>query len=604
MNTLDDSEQLNVVMVGHVDHGKSTLIGRLLADTGSLPRGKLEQVKATCKRNAKPFEYAFLLDALKNEQSQGITIDTARCFFQSDKRHYILIDAPGHVEFLKNMISGAARAEATLLVIDAEEGIQENSKRHGYMVSMLGVRQIAVLVNKMDLVNYDRARFEAIRKQYTEFLAKINVKPISFIPVSGMEGANITEGSSLTEWYDGPVLLEQLDAFEKPNPPTGAPFRFPVQDVYKFTESGDDRRILAGTVSTGTIESGQDVVFLPSGKCCTVEDVMRFSAPKTSRATAGEALGFTMTQQVYVTPGELMVRRDESQPHVAARFRANLFWMGRAPMLKGQNYKLKIGAARSPVTLVEILNVVDASELSSVTNKLQVDRHDVAECILECPKPIAFDLINDIEQTGRFVIVDNYEIAGAGTILESVKADRSVLMDHFLERERHWDSSAINAAERAQEFGHKAKFVVFTGSSADARPERAHGLAKLLEERLFNSGFKAYYLGIRNVNLGLEDGRTDTGSIEGIRHLGELARILTDSGQIFITSMPDLDQYDLRDLEILNRPNEILVINVGNGRAGNFHVALDLADDLSEDAAVDRVRDLLKKREVIPDYMI
>src|SRR3989344_2988683 len=176
-------EQMNVVIVGHVDHGKSTLIGRLLADTGSLPQGKLEAVKENCRRTSKPFEYAFLLDALKDEQSQGITIDTARCFFKSQKRDYIIIDAPGHIEFLKNMITGAARAEAAVLVIDAHEGIKENSKRHGYMMSFLGIKNIAVCINKMDLVKYSKDVFEQIKSEYTKFLKEVNLEAANFIPI-------------------------------------------------------------------------------------------------------------------------------------------------------------------------------------------------------------------------------------------------------------------------------------------------------------------------------------------------------------------------------------------------------------------------------------
>ena len=241
-----------IVIVGHVDHGKSTVIGRLMADTNSLPEGKLEQVKAMCARNARPFEYAFLLDALKNEQAQGITIDTARCFFNTSKRHYIINDAPGHIEFLKNMVTGAARAEAALLVIDAGEGVQENSKRHGYMVSMLGLKQLAVLVNKMDLVDYSEAKFEAIKSEYLAFLEKLGVHPSAFIPVSAREGVNIAAGSQKEmPWYKGLTVLEQVDAFEKVRGDETKPFRLPVQDIYKFTAAGDDRRIVAGTVSTG-----------------------------------------------------------------------------------------------------------------------------------------------------------------------------------------------------------------------------------------------------------------------------------------------------------------------------------------------------------------
>lgn len=249
-------EDMNIVIVGHVDHGKSTLMGRLLADTGSLPEGKLEQVKETCRRNSKPFEYAFLLDALKDEQSQGITIDTARCFFKTEKRDYIILDAPGHIEFLKNMITGASRAEAALLMIDAKEGVQENSRRHAYMLSMLGIRQIAVVINKMDLVDYDEGVFERVKAEYLEFLKQINVTPKVVVPASSFMGENIIQQSDKMPWYDGMCILEVLDHFESEQAHEDQPFRMPVQDVYKFTRNGDDRRIVAGTIETGTIRAG------------------------------------------------------------------------------------------------------------------------------------------------------------------------------------------------------------------------------------------------------------------------------------------------------------------------------------------------------------
>jgi bifunctional enzyme CysN/CysC len=266
----EKSESMNIVIAGHVDHGKSTVIGRLLADTNSLPDGKLEQVRENCRRNSKPFEYAFLLDALKDEQSQGITIDSARVFFKTEKRHYIIIDAPGHIEFLKNMVTGASHAEAALLVIDAAEGVQENSRRHGYMISMLGIRQIVVLVNKMDLVDYKQEVFDAIVAEYTEFLDGIDVKAKSFIPVSGMEGDAVAALTDKMPWYSGQTTLQSLDNFKKEAPPVNMPFRMPVQDVYKFTKAGDQRRIIAGTVDTGSVTGGDEVIFYPSGKRSTV----------------------------------------------------------------------------------------------------------------------------------------------------------------------------------------------------------------------------------------------------------------------------------------------------------------------------------------------
>ena len=274
--------QMNIVIAGHVDHGKSTIIGRLLADTNSLPEGKLEFVKKQCELNARPFEYAFLLDALKDEQAQGITIDSARVFFKTKKRDYIIIDAPGHIEFLKNMVSGAARAEAALLVIDANEGVQENSRRHGYMLSMLGIKQIAVLVNKMDLVNYSEEVFNNIVNEYTKFLEDINVIPYRFIPVSGREGvgvANLPAKMGLDDcmnWYNGETVLDVLDDFEKEKPAVGKPFRMPVQDIYRFTNMGDNRRIVAGTIESGTLKVGDEIVFYPSGKKSHVKTIEYF----------------------------------------------------------------------------------------------------------------------------------------------------------------------------------------------------------------------------------------------------------------------------------------------------------------------------------------
>ncbi|MDO8581236.1 MAG: GTP-binding protein, partial [Candidatus Omnitrophota bacterium] len=384
-------DQMNVVVVGHVDHGKSTLIGRLLADTGSLPQGKLEAVKANCARNAKPFEYAFLLDALKDEQAQGITIDTARCFFKSQKRDYIIIDAPGHIEFLKNMITGAARAQAALLVIDADEGIRENSKRHGYMMSFLGIKNLTVCVNKMDLVNYRQAIFDQIQREYSAFLKEINLVPQNFIPIAAREGDNVVELSAKMPWYKGVSILQALDHFSKAAPKDEQELRFPIQDIYKFTEDGDDRRIFAGRIESGAVNVGDDVIFLPSQKYSRVQSIEAFNKNSESLAFAGQSAGVTLATQIYIKPGEIMVKKDQRQPHVSNKFKANIFWMGKQPFVKDKNYKLKLATQQAPVVLSDILGVLDASELSSIAGKSQVDRHDVAECVLETLKPIAFD---------------------------------------------------------------------------------------------------------------------------------------------------------------------------------------------------------------------
>ncbi len=594
--------QMNIVIVGHVDHGKSTVIGRLLADTGSLPQGKLEAVRESCRRNSKPFEYAFLLDALKDEQAQGITIDMARCFFKTAARDYIIIDAPGHIEFLKNMITGASRAESALLVIDADEGIKENSKRHGQMMSMLGVKQVTVLANKMDLVNFSEEVFEKLKADYTAFLAQINVTPVSFIPVSAREGDNIATISERMAWYKGATVLEQLDQFTSDKELHEKPFRFPVQDIYKFTRSNDDRRIVAGTVAAGTVRVGDEVLFLPSGKKSTIQSVELFNTAPKQQTSSGEASGFTLTTQIYVRPGELMVKPAEPQPEVGSRFRVNIFWVGRAPMIRNKEYKLKLGSARAMVKLAEICNTLDASDLTYSKSKQQIDCRDVGECILETSRPIAFDTASASETTGRFVIVDNYEIAGGGVVVENLSAGETLLQHHIKERENNWEAGLVRSEQRASVNRHRAKFIVFTGAAECGK----RLVAKALEEGLFHNGMNAYYLGLANLDRGLDaDLRSHSDSAgERLRRLGELARILTDAGLIFITTIDDADDYDIETLKLLNEPNDILVVNMGENGFSCYQPDLQVPDGGAVAEAVSLVAGLLKIKEIILDYQI
>ena len=594
--------QMNIVIVGHVDHGKSTVIGRLLADTGTLPKGKLESVKENCRKNSKPFEYAFLLDALKDEQSQGITIDMARCFFKTAARDYIIIDAPGHIEFLKNMITGASRAESALLVIDVDEGIKENSKRHGQMVSMLGVKQVTVLVNKMDLVDFSEEVFEKLKSDYSEFLAQIKVKPVSFIPVSAREGDNIATLSERMPWYTGATVLQQLDGFKSDKQLQDKPFRFPVQDIYKFTRRNDDRRIVAGNVAAGSVSVGDEVLFLPSGKQSAIQSVESFNTASKQTAVTGEALGFTLTTQIYIRPGELMVKPSEPLPEVGTRFRVNIFWVGRAPMIMQKEYKLKIGSARASVKLAEICNTLDASDLSYSKNKHQLDCRDVGECILETSRPIAFDPAAASEATGRFVIVDNYEIAGGGIVIENLSTDETLLQRHIRERENNWEKGLIKSEQREQANRHRAKFIVFTGVPGTGK----RSIAKALEQGLFSNRLNAYYLGVANIDRGLDAdlGYHVDNAGERLRRIGELARILTDAGLIFITTIDDADDYDIEILKQLNEPSDILVVNLGENSFTRYHPDLQISSGGSVAEAVKEVADLLKIKEIIIEYQI
>jgi len=414
------TERMPLVVTGHVDHGKSTLVGRLLAETGSLPDGKLESVRRTCERQGRRFEHAFLLDALKDEQAQGITIDAARVFFRTARRHYVILDAPGHVEFLKNMVTGANRADAALLVIDAHEGIMENSRRHGFMLSVLGIRQIAVVVNKMDLVGYSQPVFDRLVEEYAQFLEQIGVKASLFLPVSAANGDNLVTASSRLPWHDGPTVLDAIESFHSRPPLTAAPFRLPVQGVYKFAKPTDQRRIVAGTVQSGRLRAGDEVIFQPSGKKSRVRTLEAFNRSAPIEASADEAVGFTLTDELYLGRGEIATLAGQPAPRVGSRLKVSLFWLGRRPLSMEKEYLLKLGTAKVRFRIERIHRVIDGAELAASETASAVGRNEVAECTLVLKTPLAFDLIDECAPTGRFVIVDDFDIAGGGIILEAL----------------------------------------------------------------------------------------------------------------------------------------------------------------------------------------
>jgi bifunctional enzyme CysN/CysC len=589
-------QRMNIVIVGHVDHGKSTVIGRLLADTHSLPEGKLEQVRAQCELNSKPFEYAFLLDALKDEQAQGITIDAARVFFKSSRRHYLILDAPGHIEFLKNMITGAARAEAALLVIDAAEGVQENSRRHGYMMSLLGIRQLAVVVNKMDLVGWDRAVYDRIVREYGEFLDQIGLRPSCFIPVSARGGDNIADRSAHLSWYDGPTVLNALDEFRSEPQPVERPFRMPVQDVYKFTKQGDDRRIVAGTIESGSMSVGDTVIFYPSGKKSRVKSIEAFNRQTGTRVEAGWSVGFTLQEQIYITRGELATVEGQDRPRVTTRLRVSLFWLGKEPMVKRKEYLLKLGTARVTCRIEEILRVMDASTLGATEQRHQVQRHDVAECVLRLDRAIACDVAEDIAATSRFVIVDDYEIRGGGIVREAMTDRQAAVRDRVLLRNYKWEPSIIEPEHRAEKYNQKAALILVTGEHEHDRK----GVAKALEDKLFQDGKVVYFLGIGNVLYGVDADieRKQENRLEHMRRLAEVANLMLDAGIILVVAAAELTQDDLEVIKTAVQPDWIETVWAGDT------ITTDLACDLhlpggAIPEAVDRLKAHLQDKGVI-----
>jgi len=524
-------EQLKIVIVGHVDHGKSTFVGRLLHDTGTLPEGKLEQLQKIAERRGVPFEWANLMDALQSERDQNITIDTAQIWFQTRKRQYVIIDAPGHKEFLKNMVTGAANAEAALLLIDAAEGVQEQSRRHGYLLNLLGIRQIAVLVNKMDLQNYSQDRFNQIEKEFRGFLQTIGVEPKIFIPIAAKQGDNIASLSKNMPWWKGPTVVEMLDEFKVSDMPKDQPLRFPIKDVYRF----DERRILAGRVESGSIKVGDRLLFSPSNKISTVKTIERWNAPSRDSATAGESIGITLTEQIFVERGAVAALETAS-PYELTRFKARLFWLGRAPFAKGKLYKLKLATQEVDCEIEAIDKVIDASTLEVISrrqNELFVGRHEVAELSISTRRPVAFDVQSEIVTTGRFVIVDGFEVSGGGIIVADNYIKRT--SDGFDKSGRlYWSHGKVTAEQRARRNGHPGCVVWLTGLSGSGKTS----IATELERELFNLGKHAYVLDADNIRHGLcsDLAFSPHDRREAIRRLGEVAKLFADAGKICITA--------------------------------------------------------------------
>ena len=525
------TEQLKIVIVGHVDHGKSTFVGRLFHDTGSLPEGKLEQLQNIAKRRGVPFEWANLMDALKSERDQNITIDTAQIWFRTSKRQYVIIDAPGHKEFLKNMITGAAHAEAALLLIDAHEGVQENSRRHGYLLNLLGIRQIAVLVNKMDLEHYSEARFKQIESEYRAWLRSIDVEPKVFVPIAAKHGDNIAQRSPNTPWWQGPTVLETLDEFRVTEPPKNQPLRFPIQDVYRF----DERRILAGRVEAGSLQVGDRLVFSPTNKTSTVKTIERWNAPPSDSAYAGESIGITLSEQIFVARGAIAAL-ESAPPFELSSFKARVFWLGKQPFGKGKTYKLKLATQEVDCHIESIAKVIDASTLETVSrkqNELFVGRHEVAELTLHTRKPIAFDVHADIVPTGRFVIVDGFDVSGGGIIAPDNYPrrthDTSTKSDNIF-----WSRGRVTAAQRELRNGHVGCVIWLTGLPSAGKTT----IATELERELFNLGRHAYVLDGDNIRhgLGADLGFSPKDRAENIRRVGEVAKLFADAGFVCITA--------------------------------------------------------------------
>ncbi len=407
-----DRKNLKFVIIGHVDHGKSTLIGRLFFDTDSIPYDKIEEVKKASKdQDGTGIEFAFLMDHLREEREQGVTIDTAQTFFKTSKREYVIIDAPGHVEFVKNMITGASQAEAALLIVDVVEGVAEQTKRHANLISMLGLDQIIVVVNKMDEIDYKEERFKEVKKDIGEFFNDIKIKGNFYIPISALKGENVVTHSKLMPWYKGPTILESLDSLKNRNSPKDKSLIFPIQDVYKVS----GKRIAVGRIEAGYLEDGMEVKILPDGIKMKIKSIEKFNEKK-NRAIAGESIGIITESPVFLQRGNVLCI-EGMEPITTNSFEANLIWLSKDEFDISERIKLRLATQEINGTVKSIKKRIDSSSLEILEeNAKKLKNLEIGDIVFEAKVPISITKFNDIQELGRFVLVRGNDVVAGGII--------------------------------------------------------------------------------------------------------------------------------------------------------------------------------------------
>jgi bifunctional enzyme CysN/CysC len=522
-----ERDLMRIVIVGHVDHGKSTLVGRLFHDTGSLPDGKLEQIKAMCERRGMPFEWAFLMDSFQSERDQGITIDTAQIWFKTPKRDYTIIDAPGHREFIKNMITGASSAEAAVMLIDASQGVQQQSRTHAFLLSLLGIRQIVVVVNKMDLMGCAEATFAAIKAEYVRYLGEIGIVPNFVIPAVARDGDNLVHRSERMNWYQDATLVAALDSFRSQGDLGSLPLRLPIQDVYKF----DDRRILAGRIASGRLRVGDRLLFSPSNKVAHVKSIEAWNAAAPAEAEPGQSIGITTDEQIFVERGEIASHADHP-PIETNVFHGRLFWLGRKPLVRGDAYRLRM-QTRDVQVIVEAIDAIYDPDALAERPADKVERNEIADVVLRSYAMLALDEAEQNPRTGRFVLSDGANIVAGGTIgmrdypdqrkLVTIKSTNITAVAH-----------RVTNPQRVMRNGHTGGVLWFTGLSGAGKST----IAMAVEQELFRRGYQAYVLDGDNVRRGLNSNLdfSPGDRAENIRRVGEVAALFADSGQVVVTA--------------------------------------------------------------------
>ena len=525
----EEKTMLRFITCGSVDDGKSTLIGRLLYDSKMIFDDQLSALEAASKKSGtqgEAIDFALLVDGLAAEREQGITIDVAYRFFATEKRKFIVADTPGHEQYTRNMVTGASTADLAVLLVDARQGILTQTRRHAYLVHLLGIKHIVLAVNKMDLVDFDQMRFDEIVADFTHFAANLEMTPPLAIPISGLAGDNITQKSANTPWYAGPALLPHLETVElAEDAAQQAPFAMPVQWVNR---PNLDFRGFSGRLAGGTVKPGDKVRIVPSGKTSTIASIVTMAADASqcdlAEAVAGQSVTLTLKDEIDCSRGDVIAAAD-NPPLAADRFEASLVWMDETEMLPGRAYELRIGTQavsariQAPKYAVNVNNMEHLAAASLGLNEIGVVE-------LATDRPVVFAPFADSQKLGSFVLIDKLTNAtvAAGMLHFSLRRAHNI----------HWQAVDVDRAAHAALKGQQPKILWFTGLSGSGKST----IANALEKKLHANGKHTFLLDGDNVRHGLNKdlGFTDADRIENIRRIGEVAKLMTDAGLIVLTA--------------------------------------------------------------------
>ena len=617
-----EKDLLRFITCGSVDDGKSTLIGRLLFDSKQVYEDQLSAVERDSKKwgtQGDAADLALLVDGLQSEREQGITIDVAYRFFATARRKFIIADTPGHEQYTRNMATGASTADAAVILVDARHGLQTQTRRHSFIVSLLGIRQVVVAVNKMDLVDYDQARFESICEDYRQFAAKLDIEAIHCLPVVALNGDNVIHRSEHMAWFEGESLLPLLESLPVVSQRVDGPFRLPVQYVNRHSA---DFRGFAGTITSGQVRQGDRLMVMPSGRQSTVERILGPSGDL-EQALAGQAITLTLADEIDISRGDVLAHPDH-KPRVAEALDARVVWMADQPLLPGRQYDIKLSTRTLAATPQLIHHRIDVNTLEH-QHAEQLDLNEIALVRWQLSRPAAMDGYSELPGTGAFVVIDRISnlTVGAGMIVRPVT-------DALADKSQNvvWHEHKIAKVQRARQKSQRPAVLWFTGLSGAGKSS----VANALEQALFQRGHHSYLLDGDNVRHGLNRdlGFTDEDRVENIRRIGEVARLMADAGLVVLSAFISPFRADRAMVRELMEPGEFVEIHVqasletcedrdpkglyAKARAGTIRhftgidspyeapdrpeVVLD-TEKLSIEESVDELLDYLRKRQIL-----